>query len=201
MHTYFTQITGLTGGILTLLGFVAYIQSILRSGTKPKRSTWWIWTLNSLLLLTSYRAEGAQETIWLALGYAIGCVIVAFFTIKYGVGGWSKLDRLCLGGAIIAAILWIIIGPLATFIMSLVIDLFGVMPTMYASSVHPEEEDALSWVLWFIGGIISLLAVENIFIFERWSLAMIPIIAYPAQITITAGVIVWFIIRPRRKIY
>ena len=193
------MILGLAAGVLTLVAFGPYILSIIKGETKPKRSTWWIWTLNSLLLLTSYRAEGAQETIWLAVAYTIGCVIIALFTIKYGVGVWSRLDRFCLGGTVIAAILWIVIGPLATFITSLVIDLFGVTPTIYKSFYHPEEENKLSWIMWFAGGFLSLLLVENLFVWHKWSPGMLIIMAYPAQITITAGIIVWLLIQPRHR--
>ena len=189
------EIAGLLGGLFTLLAFGTYIWSILKGPTKPKRATWWIWTMNSVLLLTSYRAEGAQETVWLAVAYTLGCITVALFTIKRGAGGWSQLDRFCFGSAIIAAALWVIIGPLATFITTLVIDLCGVMPTIYGSYHDPEDEDKLSWVLWFVGGLVSLMAVESLFTPTVWSLNTLTLVAYPAQITITAGIIVWFLVR------
>lgn len=190
------EIAGLAGGLLTLFAFGTYLPSILRGTVKPQRATWWIWTLNSLLLLTSYKAEGATDTAWLAIAYTIGCVIVALLTIRYGVGGWSTLDRFCFGGTIVAAALWIVIGPLATFVSTLIIDLLGVLPTIYESYRHPEEEDTLSWVLWFFGGFVSLLAIQDLFV-TKWSLEVITILAYPLQITVTAGIIVWFLIRPR----
>jgi len=199
MFTEIKTILGLLAGFITLAAFFPYIFSTIKGKTKPERATWWIWALNSVLLLTSYRAEGAQETIWLAVAYTFGCVTVGLFTIKYGIGGWTKLDRFSLVGSIIAVISWIIIGPLATFIASLLIDLFGVTPTIYRSFYHPEEEDKLSWIMWFIGAFLSLLLVDNIYVWQEWSLETLIIAAYPAQITITTAIIVWFLSREKLK--
>lgn len=200
MVIHIKEIIGFLGGILTLAGFATYIFSVIRTGTKPKRSTWWIWSINSMMLLSSYFAEGAKETIWLAVGYAIGCVVIAFFSIRYGTGGSSKLDQICFLFTAVAIIFWFIIGPLVTLIITLLIDLLGVLPTILNSKNHPEEENKTSWILWFFGGMFSILAIENIFIVHKWTFAMVPILAYPAQITITAGIIVWLILKSQKPI-
>lgn len=193
------EILGKLGGILTLVGFFLYIVSIIKDKTekKPERATWWIWTLNSILLLTSYNAEGAKETGWLAVAYVIGCVIIALLTIKYGVGGWSILDLICLTGTVVTVVLWIKIGPLAAFISSLVIDLFGVAPTIYRSFYHPKKEDKFSWIMWLAGGFLGLLSVGNPLVFYMWSPEMFKIGAYPLQIIITDSIMIWFLFRPR----
>lgn len=192
-------IIGMIGGLLTLTAFFPYTLSIIRVETKPKQSTWWIWTLNSVLVMTSYRAEGAQESIWLAVAYVLGCGIVALLSLKYGVRKWSKVDRWSLIGTFIAIVLWIVIGPIATLIMSLIVDLFGVVPTIRASFYHPEEEDRLSWIMWLAGGLLSLLSIENLFVWQEWSLETLTIVSYPAQISITTAIIVWFLIRQKSK--
>src|SRR5688572_397041 len=90
---------GVTSGVLSLVGLLLYARGVVAGPSKPSRATWLIWTLNSILLLTSYDASGAKETIWLAGGYAAGCFVIAMLTIKFGEGGWSRLDRICLVGA------------------------------------------------------------------------------------------------------
>ena len=190
---------GVIGGLVTLAAFFPYVISIVKYETRPKQSTWWIWTLNSVLVMTSYKAEGAQESIWLAVAYVIGCGIIALFSLKYGVRKWSKVDRWSLGGTILAIALWVTIGPIATLIMSLIVDLFGVIPTVYASFYHPEEEDKLSWSMWLAGGLLSLLSIENLFSWQEWSLQMLTIVSYPAQISITTAIIVRFLFRPKRQ--
>lgn len=199
MFTEIKTILGLLAGLITLVAFFPYILSILKEKTKPNRATWSIWTVNSVLLLTSYRAEGAKETIWLAVAYTIGCVTIALFTIKYGIGGWTKLDRFSLVGSILAVISWIIIGPLVTFIASLLIDLLGFIPTIYRSFHNPEGEDKISWIMWLGGGFLSLLLVDNIYVWQKWSIDTFIVAAYPAQITITTVIIVWFLFRQKLK--
>ncbi len=186
-----TTIFGIASGIITLVGLLIYAKSVVTGDSKPSRVTWFLWTLNSVLLLTSYDASGAGETVWLAGGYAAGLFIIAILTIKYGEPGWSWLDRFCLIGAIIGALLWWITGsPLTAYVSTLIIDFFGVLPTIQKSWKNPEEEDLLSWTVLLFAGFLSLFAVEE------WSLV---IAWYPLQITITTAIIVWFLIRPRKN--
>ena len=179
------QFSGVASGILTLAGLLLYTKSVVAGPTKPSQATWTIWAINALLLLTSYDASGAKETVWLAAGYAAGLAIISLLTIKFGEKGWNRLDRFCLLGAAMGGFLWWITGsPLTALSASLIIDLFGVIPTIQKSWYHPEEEDKLAWSILLWGGLMSLLAIE------KWSLV---IIAYPIQITVTTAIIVLFL--------
>ena len=183
LHQFF----GTTSGVLTLAGLLLYAKSVVIGFTKPSQATWAIWTINSFLLLTSYSASGAKETLWLAMGYAIGLSIITMLTMKFGERGWNWLDRLCLIGAVLGILLWWATGsPLTAFFASLIIDLFGVIPTIQKSWYHPKEEDKLSWSILLIGGVMSIFAIN------KWS---ITIAVYPIQITITTALIVLFLFR------
>lgn len=192
MTTDFHQFSGIAAGILTLAGLLLYAKSVVAGPTKPSRATWIIWTINALLLLTSYDASGAKETIWLAAGYAGGLSIICILAMKFGEGGWNWLDYFCLAGAALGATLWWITGsPLTALFASLAIDFFGVMPTIQKSWYHPGEENRIAWSILLFGGVMSLLAIEE------WSLI---IAAYPLQITITTAIVVLFLFRrPNRN--
>lgn len=189
--TNFHQFFGILAGILTLAGLLLYAKSVAAGPTKPSRATWAIWTINSLLLLTSYAASGARETIWLAAGYAAGLFIITLLTMKFGERGWNWLDIFCLVGAAFGVLLWCVTGSsLSALIASLAVDLCGVIPTMQKSWYYPEQEDRLSWSILLIGGLMSCLAIEE------WSFK---IAAYPLQITITTAVIVIFLFRYKTR--
>ncbi|MDB4978973.1 MAG: hypothetical protein JWM56_1159 [Candidatus Peribacteria bacterium] len=187
----FYQLAGIFSGIITFIGLLIYAKSIVAGPTKPSATTWLIWTINSFLLMSSYIASGAKETAWLALAYAIGLTIITILTLKIGEIIWNRLDQVCLLGAIIGAILWWITGSsLIALIASLVIDLFGVIPTIQKSWSHPEEESKLGWSILLVGGIISIFAIKD------WS---ITVAAYPIQITLTTALIVVFLFWPSTK--
>lgn len=186
---------GFISGVLTVIGFVPYIFSIHKGGVKPRQVTWWIWTVNSFLLLASYKAEGADETLWLSMAYTIGCLSIAVLTLRRGIGGWSSLDIFCFFGAFIALIFWALLGSLATFITTLVIDFLGIIPTIYSSFYRPHEESRFSWSIWCTAGILSILSIDNLFLFQQVSFETLTILAYPAQITLTSGLIVCLLFR------
>ncbi len=186
------EILGITAGVISLVAFVPYMYYTVRGNNRPSRATWFIWTLNSLLLLVSYDASGAKETVWLAVGYACGCFIISILTIWFGEGGWGWLDRCCLLGAVLGVFLWWFTGsPLIAFTSTLIIDLLGVMPTIEKSWKIPGKESRLAWCMWFLGGLTSLGAIE------RWcplSITSITVMSYPIQITVTSGLIAYLLV-------
>ncbi len=54
----------------------------------------------------AYRAAGADATMWVPITYVIGPLGTSLLAIKFGEGGWTKLDRICLVGVGIGLILW-----------------------------------------------------------------------------------------------
>jgi hypothetical protein len=59
-----------------------------------------------VMIAFSYRAAGAESTIWVPISYVIGPFGTALLSIKFGEGGWTQLDRACLLGVGIGLILW-----------------------------------------------------------------------------------------------
>ncbi len=176
------------------LRLYGYLRGVSTGKEKPSRATWFIWTLNSVLLLPSYSASGAEDTVWLSAGYMAGCFIIALLTIKFGEGGWSRLDRFCLSGAVAGALLWAATGSALTmFVITLGIDILGVLPTIKKSWQYPDKEDVLAWSILLLGGVVSLFAVKE------WSFTLLSltVMAYPIQITFTTAIIVLFLLRPK----
>ena len=185
------EIFGMASGVLSLIGLLLYGRSVVWGETKPLKSTWFLWALNGFLLMSSYEASGADATVWLSLGYAVGCVCIFALTLKFGESGWQKIEIFCLIGAGIGAILWWLTGsPEIAFYSTLVIDMCGVVPTILHSKNKPSDESLLAWGVMFLGGVVSLFAIEE---WLPLTLESVTIVAYPIQITLTAGLITWFL--------
>lgn len=178
---------GKIAGFISILAFIPYFHSILKGQTKPNRITWWIWTLLGILLYFSYKEAGAKETLWVPLIYIIAPLITAILSIKYGVGGWTTFDLVCLLGALASTFLWIISGsPTVALILFLLIDLFGALPTIKKAYVVPEQESKLAWFLMCLANCVNLFAVQDF---------QFSILIYPLYMFIIGSIIFGLLIR------
>src|SRR3989338_11645313 len=105
------QHIGEIAGVISFCAYLKYIISTFQGKTKPSRSTWWILTFVGILIFASSYSLGAGESMWIQLSYIIGPLIIGIMSLfpKYGYG--SKLlliDKICLWGATICVILWIV---------------------------------------------------------------------------------------------
>lgn len=176
-----TAVAGKVAGIIALAALVPYVLSILRGETKPNRATWWIWTVVGFMLGASYYSSGANHTIWVPVSFSIGPLVVAFLSIRWGVGGWTRFDRSCLLGAGASVVLWwMFSSPLIALLINLFIDLMGALPTVRKIYHKPESEDRVAWVL------VSVANTANLFAVETWTFA---ISVYPIYMFLVSGII------------
>lgn len=178
---YIPTLFGLLAGLLTMVAYGPYLLSTIKGKTKPNRATWWILVVVGVMLASSYYALGAHSTLWVPLSYIIGPLVIASLSIKFGEGGLSKLDIICLIGAFSGFILWwIFANPLIALIINLIIDFLGLIPTIKKSYLRPHTEDEISWVLWFAGSFLNLMAMDI------WSVSLF---IYPIYMVIGNGLI------------
>jgi nitrogen fixation-related uncharacterized protein len=172
---------GAIAGIFALAGFIPYWRAILQGKTHPNRATWWIWSFVGVVIAFSYRAAGANSTMWVPITYVIGPLVTSLLGIKFGEGGWTKLDRICLVGVGIGAILWgLNRSPHLTLGINIGIDFLGALPTIHKSFCHPDSEDRLAWLLFSIANALNLLAID----LWLWQIVIYPIYMFLVCITI-----------------
>lgn len=180
---------GMAAGFFSILCVIPYIVTILQGKTHPSRATWWIWFVLSSAISLSYYSTGATTTIWLPVCGGIGQLAVALLSLKYGEGGWSRFDRVCLIGVGLSFLVWWgFNAPFVALLCNLIIDLLGALPTALKSYQKPEQESLLTWSLYLIGSILNLLAVEH------WS---IELAVFPLYIFAVNAAIVACLLRPR----
>jgi hypothetical protein len=186
------QVLGICAGLLQLTALPIYLRDIFRGGTKPSRVTWWILCFLNIMIAASYFASGARATIWIPVAYAVGFFVIAVLSIKYGEGKWTSFDRICVAGAIVAACIWWFanIPQLALYLLVL-IDFFGLLPTIIKTYQKPDTENRTSWVIATIASAINVVAIE------AWTVA---IALYPLYVVITNGIVLYCILFARRDI-
>ena len=184
-------LVGIIAGVLSFAAYALYIFTTLKGKTKPNRATWWILTLVGLMIAASYYAEGARDTMWVPLSYVLGPAIIAVLSLKYGEGRWERLDKLCLTGAIISAIIWYFShSALLVLMINIIMDFLGLVPTIKKSYLRPAGEDRTAWTLESIAGAL------NIFAIERWTFG---IAFYPIYLLVINGIVTLLLYRPTLK--
>jgi hypothetical protein len=184
-------IFGITAGLLQFWSLLAYVNAIYHGETKPNKMTWWVLAILNTLVSASYFASGARETIWLPISYALGYYFVAVLSVRFGEGSWSRLEQVCLAGAILTIPVWWLSksAPLA-LALNIIIDFFGLAPTMYKSYIRPWTEDKKAWIIALVASLFNVLAVT------KW----VPIIGiYPVYIFVTNAIIVAFLVFTSRE--
>lgn len=182
---------GKVAGVLSLLAFLPYIVMTARGRTRPNRATWIIWMVVGLMAGSSYWASGARETMWVPVSYIIGPSAVLLFALKYGEGGWTKLDRACLAMALMSGVLWWLTGnPLVALCLNIFVDFLGAVPTAVKAWRKPESEDRTAWMFWFLG------SVANMFAVTKWTFS---IAVYPVYMVSGISLIIFALYRPRRR--
>lgn len=184
-----TDIAGKMAGIVTVAAFIAYGIVILKGKAIPNRATWFIWIVVAIIEAITYYAVGARDTMWIAIGFIVGNSIIAILSLKYGEGGWTGLDRICLIGSGISIILWWILNsPFIALLTILFIGFLGALPTIRKSYYEPEKESKMAWTLFSAGSIINLLAVKP------WAFE---IYVYPVYIFLINTIIAILVLRPK----
>ncbi len=184
-----TSIFGIAAGIFSFSAYLFYIVAILRGTTKPSRSTWFIWAFIGIILAVSYRASGAEDTIWVAVSEAIAPTVIALLAIKYGVGGTDKIDIIAFAGSLFSLVLWWVFGsPIIALVTNLAIDFFAALPTIKKTWCNPHEEDRFAWTLTQTGNLLNLFAIDKL---------IFGVLVYPIYTFIIDGVITGILYRKK----
>lgn len=150
------------GALIYVIAFSRYIYSTLKDKNKPNRATWFIWAFLGFILLASYYASGARETLPLLIVNQFGMCIIFLISLKFGEGGYTKFDLYCLFGAIVSILVWFVSNnPLYALLLGISTDLFGALPTIKKAIENPIHEDKITWFLFLLGNTFNFFAISS----------------------------------------
>lgn len=144
---------GITSGI-------PYVVDTLKGKVKPERISWLLWTLlGATYLVTSILEDGA---VLFQLGQLILPAVILVLSIKYGVGGKSRLDRYSLAVALLAFILLLVTGDaLLSLALALTVDAIGAALTIRKVIIDPASESRVFWVMNFFAALFAMLSLDT----------------------------------------
>lgn len=160
----FKTVLSIVAGVLFIAAFVPYIRAILCDETKPVKATWLIWASLDSITIAGMYAEGTVNGQ--ILGAVCGAWTVAMLSLNYGTPGWTKLDKFCLGGAVLGIVLWqVFSNPVLGITTSLSVVFLGSIPTFSSAWKDPSGEDRTAWTIFWLSCVAAVIAVP------QWTLA------------------------------
>jgi hypothetical protein len=146
--------------ITFLLAAPPYVINTVKGKTKPERATWFIWSILGLIAFVAQAKLGATWSLVFAGVDALGSIITFGLSIRFGVGGWTQLDRI----ALVIAALGVIISlveqqPIIALLGVILADASGTILTIRKTFLAPDSETTISWLLVAVGAVCSILSI------------------------------------------
>lgn len=137
-----------------------YIVDTLRHKTKPERITWLIFSVLGIIAFISQLSLGASWSLLFSGLDTSASIMVFCLSIKFGVGGYTKLDVAALSIASLGAIIAIVVKqPIISLLGVIIADLSGMALTVRKVLSNPESETAISWLLVGTASLCGILIV------------------------------------------
>lgn len=143
-----------------LLAAPPYIIDTLRGKTKPERATWFIWSVLGIIAFVSQAQLGATWSLVFAGFDALGSIITFTLSVWFGVGGWTRLDRI----ALLVATIGVVVSlaeqqPVIALLGVVLADASGTILTIRKTFHAPDSETTISWLLVAAGALCSILSI------------------------------------------
>ncbi len=179
--------------LLALASYVVYIHAILKGKAKPHRTTRFVLVIITALATAALFAEKSTVAIWIPTIFTVGSVVIFLLSIKYGMGGSSKTDILCLLVALAGIVFWkITSNPLYGLYASIGADFVGQIPMLLKTYRYPETE------AWPFYGIDVVAAMLSLIALQEWKIGEY---SYPLYIVFIDMLTVILILRPKILAY
>jgi hypothetical protein len=154
------------GTAIASVGSIAYLIEVLRGRARPNRVSFFLWSINPLIV---YFAQTSQGVCWqsslLALSQGIFpfLILISSFVNKKSEWKITKRDLLLGLLSVFGLILWYLtkVGNIA-ILFSILADGLAALPTIFKSYEDPDSEVAWPWILTSVGVVFTVLTFTKI---------------------------------------
>ena len=154
------NIIAIASFVIVILATIPYIIDTIKKHTRPERISWLLWVaLGATYLTSATRTDGA--VLYILADFLVAAVIL-ILSLKFGVGGKSRFDQVCLAVAIVAFILLLTAdNPLYGLGLAVFIDAIGSMLTIRKLSKDRTSEPKWVWGMFTLAPLLAIIALEN----------------------------------------
>lgn len=175
------EILAIASLVLSVGAGIPYIIEIVQGKVKPERVSWLIWTMLGLTYFVS--AVISDGAVIFTSGELVGPAIILLLSLKFGVGGRSRMDKYSLAAAIIAFVLLIISEDvIISLLLALFIDAIAAVLTIRKLIIDPASESRLAWAITAVAGSLAVISLD------KYSLENILFPAYVALVSLIIAI-------------
>lgn len=147
------------GTSLATLSTFAYIKDILKGKTKPRVTSWAVWTLLLGLMATVSWQEHQISSAALAGASTFGCFVIAVLAARYTRLEFTRLEHYSLLGAGLGIALWLLFdNPMLVLLTAVTVDAIAYLPTFVNGWRNPHHESMTSFFMGAFGSGLVLIA-------------------------------------------
>ena len=148
--------------LIVIIASIPYIIDIFTGRAQPARSTRIMYMLLVILGLLQSKELGSGWSLALIYGEIAQGAAVFFMSLKYGLGGFSRLDKICYIFLTLDLSVWLLTkNPLIGILLTLFADLIATLPTIVKTIKIPESETPIYWFLGSIAAIFAIFSETN----------------------------------------
>ncbi len=146
--------------LVGIFGGLAYLPTLwdIHKGAKQNLATWALWALLDTIVAISVFVQNGN--VMLPIVYACGSFSVAIFLIYKRQVGWGWFETIIAGLVIICMCIWTIGGPKAATIASTLATASAGLPQLWATIKDPKQTSPLTYGLFTLANICSVLGVK-----------------------------------------
>jgi hypothetical protein len=153
-------VLGLAAAVVAIADTIPYIRDTRRGTTVPHRGSWLIWSLLSVLVFFSMRADGAAWSLAAAGIQVILNGSIFVLAVWRGVGGVSLGERIMLAIAAGGALGWVVADePFVATACVVAADLLGFAMMAPKTYRDPESETLSTFALASVSAALATAAV------------------------------------------
>ena len=185
-------VLGILAIALGFVGYFLYFRSMFRGETKAHPFTWLIIAFIDAIVFIALVIKGAGPGAWPIGVSVVACTFIAFVAFRTGEKNITRSDWVCLIGACLAMVLWIITDdPFGAIVILVIVNFVAAIPTYRKSFIRPFEESLSIWTMDAIRYAILLAALQSF----TWTTAL-----FPAGVVVTDSLLIAMILLRRRQL-
>lgn len=186
------HLLGIASVVVIVVGLLPYYADILQGNTKPQRAAMLIFAVLSAIAFLGQLAEGAQASLWFAAALLANQLILLGLSIKYGMGGFSRFDKISLLLASLILVGWYFTNSAAlALILVTVVNTVAKILVMTKVYSYPYSELLFAWIMSTAASILAALSVGRLDLI---------LLLVPVQNAVTVGIIAGIIIVRKRQL-
>jgi hypothetical protein len=179
------EILTVLAGVFSFGAYIPYGFDIVKGRARPARAARVMFVCLLVVTISQQFAVHSGSLVVVTGGEFVGSVAILALALKYGVGGFGRLDMLCYGLLCVDIACWLITGnALIALHLSVLADIIAFTPTLVKTWRSPKSETPL----FFVTGIIA--PVLNIVGTGRYSYAVLLFPTYLAVANLAETLII-----------